>query len=196
MAKKTTYFPAYHNFLQMMEPLTDSERGRLFTALLVYSSTGEATDLPGNEKYVFPAMRMTIDQSRGAYETACAKNKENALSRWSGNGDGENGENEYPYEKIIEYLNKMAGTGYRSTTQKTRTCIKARIDEGFSFDDFVVVINKKCRQWSKDEKMAKFLRPETLFGTKFEGYLNEKEVDKDVASTVGNSDWKMVGNYV
>lgn len=76
--------------------------------------------------------------------------------------------------EIIDYLNQKAGTTYRANSQKTKTLIEARIKEGFTINDFKTVIDKKVTAWSRDEKMAKFLRPETLFGTKFEGYLNER----------------------
>lgn len=77
--------------------------------------------------------------------------------------------------KIIDYLNSKCNTNYRSSTKKTRTLINARLREGYSEEDFKNVIDKKARQWLKDKEMCKFLRPETLFGNKFEGYLNEPE---------------------
>ena len=64
------------------------------------------------------------------------------------------------------------GTSYKDNTKKTREHINARFAEGFTLDDFKTVIDKKCVEWANDDKMAKFLRPETLFGTKFESYLN------------------------
>lgn len=78
-----------------------------------------------------------------------------------------------PYKQIIDYLNEKAGTQYRYKTSKTKEKIKARYNEGFSFDDFKVVIDKKCAEWLMNADMCKYLRPETLFGTKFEGYLNQ-----------------------
>lgn len=78
------------------------------------------------------------------------------------------------YSRIIDYLNKKADTRYRSTTKKNKDLIKARINEGFKEDDFYKVIDIKVKEWSNTE-MVKYLRPETLFGTKFEGYLNQKE---------------------
>lgn len=77
-----------------------------------------------------------------------------------------------PYEEIVDYLNKKADKNYRHTTKKTRSLIKARWDEGFRLDDFKKVIDIKTAEW-KGTKMDKYLRPETLFGTKFEGYLNQ-----------------------
>ncbi|WP_041762684.1 conserved phage C-terminal domain-containing protein [Leuconostoc sp. C2] len=78
-----------------------------------------------------------------------------------------------PYKEIIDYLNEKANTKYRSSGSKTKTLIKVRVNDGFDLDDFKKVIDTKASQWLNDPKMKKFLRPETLFGTKFEGYLNE-----------------------
>ena len=80
-----------------------------------------------------------------------------------------------PYKDIILYLNYKINANYKYTTRKTRDLIKARFNEGFTAEDFKIVIDKKSREWLKDKKMSKFLRPETLFGTKFENYLNQKE---------------------
>ena len=77
------------------------------------------------------------------------------------------------YNNIVEHLNQKAGTKFKPTTAKTKTAIHARLSEGFSFDDFITVIDKKCAEWIGTE-YEKYLRPETLFGTKFEGYLNAK----------------------
>ena len=78
------------------------------------------------------------------------------------------------YVEIVDYLNAKAGTRYKASTASTRKHIKARLDEGFTIDDFKMVIDKKCSEWLSDSKMEQYLRPETLFGTKFEGYLNAK----------------------
>ena len=71
------YFPAYHSYLDAMEALTDAERGRLFTACLIYSKTGEAPQLSGNERFVFPGMRSQIDRDNAEYMRKCATNKKN-----------------------------------------------------------------------------------------------------------------------
>ena len=76
--------------------------------------------------------------------------------------------------EIVNYLNSKIGTHYRATTRKTQSLIKARMNEGFTVNDFKTVIDNKVAEWSKDERMSKYLRPETLFGTKFESYLNQQ----------------------
>lgn len=78
------------------------------------------------------------------------------------------------YKEIIDYLNLKAGTSYRSTSKATQSLIKARLNESFSIEDFKTVIDKKVFAWLQDENFSKYLRPTTLFGTKFESYLNER----------------------
>jgi uncharacterized phage protein (TIGR02220 family) len=58
-------------------------------------------------------------------------------------------------------------------TQKWKDLIKARWNEGQRLDDFKKVINVKSSQWLNDSNMNKYLRPQTLFGNKFDDYLQE-----------------------
>lgn len=78
-----------------------------------------------------------------------------------------------PYQEILNYFNQQAGTSYRASSKATQRLINARTNEGFTVDDFKKVIDIKVANWKDDPKMSKYLRPATLFGTKFEGYLNE-----------------------
>jgi uncharacterized phage protein (TIGR02220 family) len=73
---------------------------------------------------------------------------------------------------IIDYLNYKLGTSYKKTSDKTQKLIHARFNDGFTVDNFYSVIDKKCEEWQGTE-YEKFLRPETLFSNKFEGYLNQ-----------------------
>lgn len=81
-----------------------------------------------------------------------------------------------PYAEIIDYLNQKTGKNFKSTSKATQRHIKARFSDGFTLNDFKQVIDTKSAQWLKDKKMSAYLRPDTLFGTKFEGYLNESNV--------------------
>ena len=77
--------------------------------------------------------------------------------------------------EIVAYLNAAIGASFKATTKKTVQLISARMKEGFTVDDFKAVIDKKSSDWKSDPKMSRYLRPETLFGTKFEGYLQESK---------------------
>ena len=190
MAKQAIYL--YHSYLAAVEPLGDAECGRLFKSLLTYSMTGVAPELNGNERFLFPMMQDQIDRDNLAYEEKCAKNRGNAQQRTLPNAserkrplpnasDGSQGEGEGEregeiYRDIVEYLNAKTGRNFKPGIAKTRTAISARLNEGFTLEDFYSVIDKKAKEWGNDPKMQQYLRPETLFGTKFESYLNANPV--------------------
>lgn len=96
------------------------------------------------------------------------------------------GKNEEFVISVINYLNEKADKNYKSTTQKTKSLINARIKEGFTLDDFKKVIDTKTAQWKNDDYWNKFLRPETLFGNKFESYLQEKNIDNRASNNASN----------
>lgn len=84
-----------------------------------------------------------------------------------------------PFQAIIEYLNIVSKKSFKWTSKTTRSHIQARWNEGHKLEDFKKVINTKCKKWASDPKMIDYIRPETLFGTKFESYLNECAVSND-----------------
>lgn len=86
-----------------------------------------------------------------------------------------------PYTEIVAALNGALGTSYRPTSKKTRQLIHARWAEGFRFPDFEAVIATMAAAWGDDPKMSAYLRPETLFGPKFESYLNRPKPRKERA---------------
>lgn len=107
-----------------------------------------------------------------------------------------------PYEKIIDYLNRKTNSHYRPTSKATRRLIKARYNEGFTDIDFKTVIDKKCAEWLHDSNMAQYLRPETLFGTKFEAYLNQPDTGPISRRNFGSkpvrraTDWDQVQQQI
>ena len=84
-------------------------------------------------------------------------------------------------KEIIDYLNLKTKKNFKAGTKATQRHISARLEEGYSLEDFKSVIDKKVREWQGTE-MDQYLRPETLFGTKFEGYLNQS--DKPVSKPI------------
>ena len=77
-----------------------------------------------------------------------------------------------PYVEIIDYLNSKCSKHYKHSNRIAREKIHARWNEGFRLEDFKLVIDVKAYDWLNDTKMNKYLRPDTLFGSKFEIYLN------------------------
>lgn len=81
------------------------------------------------------------------------------------------------YTPIVNYLNEKAGTAYKANNKTTQKHINARMEDGFTLEDFFLVIDKKCKEW-KGTEWEKYLRPSTLFGNNFENYLNAKNCQK------------------
>ena len=91
--------------------------------------------------------------------------------------------------EIVDYLNETCNTAYRADSAKTRRLISARFGEGRTVEDFRLVIRHMHRQWMGSEQEM-YLRPETLFGSKFEGYLQDArrhEGDESAASFDGDA---------
>lgn len=86
-----------------------------------------------------------------------------------------------PYSEIISYLNEKAGRSFRNTDANKRL-IKTRWKEGYKLEDFQKVVDNKVLDWTgktiNGQPAEKYLQPSTLFGTKFDNYLNEKPVNK------------------
>ena len=58
------YLKVFTDFAEAIEPLSEAERGRLFTAMLQYASTGETAELKGAERFVWPTAKQNIDRTR------------------------------------------------------------------------------------------------------------------------------------
>lgn len=72
----------------------------------------------------------------------------------------------------LAYLNHTINKNYKYIDKNLKP-IKARFNEGYTLDDFKQVIDNKVADWINNPEFSKYLRPETLFGTKFDSYLNQ-----------------------
>lgn len=106
-------------------------------------------------------------------------------SEYSHQGDEET---EIPYAAIIHYLNEKTDSGYRESSRKSRSLIRAWWEQGFTLGDFQKVIDLKAAEWKRDPQYSRYLRPETLFGSKFEAYLNQKPQAKQLREEDFNLD--------
>lgn len=82
-----------------------------------------------------------------------------------------------PYKKIIEHLNNKTGKKFSHKSSANQKLIKARFNEDYTLEDFIRVIDIKTNEWINDEKMKKYLKPDTLFRTSnFDKYLNQEDI--------------------
>lgn len=194
MRAKRTGFTLYADYIDQISDLNLKQRGILFTAILQYAS---GKDPEVND----PLVKMAYGFIRAQMEAEAEHRKEVAAARAeSGKRGGrppikkkdeqvekkepksEEKAEAIPYKEIIDYLNKKIGSAYRASSKATQEHIRARYREGYTLEDFKTVILKKSEEWAGTE-MQQYLRPETLFGTKFEAYLNAKATGK----TKGNN---------
>lgn len=186
---------------EIFESLSNEDAGLLIKGIFRYVCDGES-DLDGLLKTIFIPIKNDIDKNEKSYQKRCETNKENINKRWqSKNEDIPNDTNVYEdipndtdarhisnitnhnsniinhntlvIKEIIDYLNKRINSNYKYTTKATQKKINARLNEGYCLDDFIAVIDKKYVEW-KGTEFEKYLCPETLFGTKFEKYVNQK----------------------
>jgi uncharacterized phage protein (TIGR02220 family) len=84
-------------------------------------------------------------------------------------------DNKETCKEVIEYLNLKAEKKFNWKSKQAQKYINARLNEGYSIDDFKKVIDTKVAEWKNDEKMNRYLQPSTLFApSHFDEYLNQK----------------------
>ena len=76
------YLKVFVDFADKIEILGDAERGRLFTAMLKYASSGAEPDLRGNERFIWPTAKSEIDRQAESYKSICETNKRIATERY------------------------------------------------------------------------------------------------------------------
>lgn len=81
-------------------------------------------------------------------------------------------------DNVISRLNDLTHQSFRSRTKKALRPIAARLHEGYSEDDLIQVVENQSRLWLRDQRMRVYLRPETLFGPKCEGYLQAAKMNQ------------------
>lgn len=113
-----------------------------------------------------------LNASSDNSKNALSVNKENANNK---NNKKENVELENKIVQVIDHLNEKANTRYRYNSTNTVKNLKALLTgkNPYTVEDCITVINKKCSEWI-GTNFEQYLRPDTLFGNKFEGYLNSK----------------------
>lgn len=195
--KKVPIFPLFEEVRRVTEELSDEQFGRAVRyALSCYYGYEEPEETDALTKF---AAKMLLEQA-SRYADFCNQKRENAKSKskqstakcsesqQSTADDGKEQQstppspNPYPCpslnpsyicSKAIELLNELSGSSFRSKTPKTQKLIAARVKEGYKLEDLETVIRHKCGQWVNNAEMQQYLRPETLFGSKFEAYLSD-----------------------
>ena len=121
--------------------------------------------------------------SRDATEEDKNKNKSKNKKK-NNNTMSDKSDDVIPYSEIISYLNEKTGRSFR-TTEAHKRFIKARWNEDYKLDDFKKVVYNKVADWTgktiNGQPAEKYLQPSTLFGTKFDNYLNQTPMHQEQA---------------
>ena len=200
-------FIMYTDWMAHIKWLNMEQRGVLLTAIMSYQMGENVPEMDGAVNMAFSFICADMERNNAKYEAICEKLREAGLKggrpkkveelkakiieeaeqaekqkKQKVNTESKKNKCKVPYAEIIGYLNEACGTRYTETAKATQRLINARFNEGFTLEDFKQVIDIKAAEWLGDAKMNAFLRPETLFGTKFESYLNQKQVKKASAA--------------
>ena len=194
--KRVPIFPLFEEVRRVTATLTDEQFGKAVRhALFRYYGGEEQEETDG---VICLAAAMMLDQA-ARYDDFREQQRENGLKPKNGgqpreakgsqgkpntadNTDVELGIPPIPIPvpipndiciKAVQLLNDLSGSSFRATTKTTQKLIAAREKDGYTLEDIEMVIRHQCGLWGKDANMSKYLRPETLFGNKFEGYLSD-----------------------
>ena len=74
-------------------------------------------------------------------------------------------------QEVITYLNQVTNKNFNKNTASHHKYIKARLKEGYELKDFKHVVNVMAATWMGTD-YERYLQPQTLFGNKFDSYLN------------------------
>lgn len=182
----------YQSFARAIKKLPESEQLKALWSIIDYALEDKEPDGDGMYMVVYEMAKPQIDAnverkrngSRGGRPTKVPEKPKEQKKQV----ESVKKKDPPPYQEIIDYLNEKAGKRYK-VNEKTKAHINARVNDGYTLADFRAVIEKKVAEWRGTE-MDKFLRPETLFGTKFEGYLNQNETVRKKAKSTGFSNFE------
>lgn len=194
--KRVRIFPLYEELRRVTAALTNEQFGKAVRHALSRYYDGEEQE--ETDGVISLAAAMMLDQA-ARYDSFREQQRENGLKPKNGgqpreakgsqgkpntadNTDVEPGIPPIPIPvpipnntcaKAVQLLNDLSGSSFRATTKSTQKLIAAREKDGYTLEDIEMVIRHQCGLWVKDANMSKYLRPETLFGNKFEGYLSD-----------------------
>lgn len=149
----------------------------------------------GINKNVKPPINKNVKENNTSINNTSINNiymsSSGELNQNSNKNNAKNSNDEIPYERIIDYLNRKTNSHFRATTKEYRKLIRGRFADGYVAEDFKRVIDNKCKEWANTEMVA-YLTPNTLFKpSTFDTYLNQKVINPKHK----NKDYKPLSNW-
>ena len=114
--------------------------------------------------------RQTADMTRMIEQMLAARAREGGAA-----AESRDPETESRIKEIVAILNNTCNTHFTAENAETAGLIRARLEEGRTVEDFKMVIGICHAAWADEPKMRIYLRPATLFGDRFESYLQTAE---------------------
>ena len=121
------------------------------------------TQANGSDRNQPKAIKANTDSDSDTYNNSDSDTESSELDVWSLS------------LSVLSHLNESAGTSYRTDKAEYVKLISELAHKGYTADQMRSVIDKKCADWLGDAKFEQYLRPSTLFGPKFEQYLNQPD---------------------
>lgn len=182
----------YQSFARAIKKLPESEQLKALWSIIDYALEDKEPDGDGMYMVVYemakPQIDANVERKRNGSMGGRPQKPQEKPKEQKKTVEPVKKKEPPPYQEIIDYLNEKAGKRFK-VNDKTKAHINARVNDGYTLADFRAVIEKKVAEWRGTE-MDKFLRPETLFGTKFEGYLNQNETVRKKAKSTGFSNFE------
>lgn len=182
----------YQSFARAIKKLPESEQLKALWSIIDYALEDKEPDGDGMYMVVYemakPQIDANVERKRNGSRGGRPQKPQEKPKEQKKTVEPVKKKEPPPYQEIIDYLNEKAGKRFK-VNEKTKAHINARVNDGYTLADFRAVIEKKVAEWRGTE-MDKFLRPETLFGTKFEGYLNQNETARKKAKSTGFSNFE------
>jgi uncharacterized phage protein (TIGR02220 family) len=178
--------------LASMSAGTNLTPNEVRTAIKHLLSTGEITKQSTNKNTLIYVVNYDLYQSLSQTDNKQTTNESQTINKPLTTSEEDNkykesknikNNNKYIVE-IVGYLNEKTGKRYSASTKSTASSINARLEDGYTVDDFKTVIDVKVNEW-KGTDYEKYLTPDTLFRpSKFEKYLNQKPQSTDWSKIV------------
>lgn len=182
----------YQSFARAIKKLPESEQLKALWSIIDYALEDKEPDGDGMYMVVYemakPQIDANVERKRNGSRGGRPQKPQEKPKEQKKTVEPVKKKEPPPYQEIIDYLNEKAGKRFK-VNEKTKAHINARVNDGYTLADFRAVIEKKVAEWRGTE-MDKFLRPETLFGTKFESYLNQNETVRKKAKSTGFSNFE------
>ena len=166
-------FTFYRTYWEAARCMTAKNRAKFIEGILDYAFLGVVPEFDNATQSAFVGIRPNIDNSIDSviYGKSGGRPRKQQTQSTGRTASSEQ------VKAIIDYLNEKTGKNYRATSDRAIKPINARINEGYALDDFYKVIDVKTAEWLGSDA-EQWLRPETLFGPKFDGYLNQAKRKK------------------